>query len=132
MVLSEEQWFGEEASLAQMPIIYDAVAESDVVRVFRINGQEILQCFGEEDRKHVKTKMWLRLKFIFDRVKATHKIKELVLDEAPSTQLIPLTINHIEATNPNSSRRAQHQLRNMTLDRVGNKGEYVLFQDNAL
>ena len=108
MVLSEEQWFGEEASLAQMPIIYDAVAESDVVRVFRINGQEILQCFGEEDRKHVKTKMWLRLKFIFDRVKATHKIKELVLDEAPSTQLIPLTINHIEATNPNSSRRAQH------------------------
>ena len=76
--------------------------------------------------------MWLRLKFIFDRVKATHKTKEKVLDGAPCTQLLPLTINHIEETNPNSNQRGQHQLRNMTLDRVGNKGEFVLFQDNAL
>lgn len=37
MTISEKQWLGEEQYLEEMPVIYDAVAVSEVVRVLRIS-----------------------------------------------------------------------------------------------
>jgi len=80
MSLSVGQWVGEETSLEEMPIIYDAVAQSEVVRVLRISTANLVTV-SNQDRKFISKAMWPKLKFIRDRVKQLHGIREDLADQ---------------------------------------------------
>jgi hypothetical protein len=80
MCLSAGQWFGEEVVLAEMPVIYEIIAESDTVRVFRISCSDFMENLPSDELTKVEKLMWQKLKFIMDRVKQSNKTRNQILD----------------------------------------------------
>lgn len=67
MQLSASQWLGEEGPLEDMPMIYDAIANSETVTTFRIPVANFLE-LNLDDQQLISVKMWQKLKFINERV----------------------------------------------------------------
>ena len=86
-----------------MPIIYEATAVTDIVRVLRIDAKFVTEFFHKKDIEFLQEKMWQKLKFIMDRVTQTHNAKQKVQDSSTSTNSLALGVKHIESIVPNST-----------------------------
>ncbi len=61
-----------------MPIIYDAIVNSNSAKLWRINNTALTSLFGSENQNHIKSQMWVRLKFLRDRVHELHNKREQI------------------------------------------------------
>lgn len=51
--LNAQQWLGEEVPFADMPLIYDAIAHSDTVKVLKISTSALVTNIDELDVEHI-------------------------------------------------------------------------------
>jgi CRP-like cAMP-binding protein len=110
--IEAQQWLGEEVAFADMPLIYDAIAHSDNVKVLKITTSALVTQIDELDVQHIQTKMWQKLKFMFLRTKDLAKIKEKLCQAYPGTSCLPESVKHMDRIAPNCNdhiKKATHQ-----------------------
>jgi hypothetical protein len=94
MSVSKGQWVGEETSFEGMPLFYDAVVQSDLVRVLRISVNNLKLAY-KQDKEAITSRMWVRLKFMRDRTKAQHSTREKLMEHESITKDTAMQVEHI-------------------------------------
>ena len=89
--LQARTWIGEENALLNLPIIYDAIACSDKVRVYRILKEDLNTKLPADVLRKLELRLWPRLNYIRDRLFDIHETRNQIvkLDNISST--LPMT-----------------------------------------
>lgn len=105
MTLTPGQWIGEECAFEEMPLVYSAIAKSDLVRVLRVTIPNLQKFLSKVDQEHVKKYMWAKLKFMRERVMLHHETREELLQQCSGTKDLGEQMKHVNKIMPNSNFR---------------------------
>ncbi len=68
-------WIGEEAALLDLPVIYDVIASSPTVRVFRISVADFKQRIPADVQNLLEESLWQRMNYLRDRLLTIHETR---------------------------------------------------------
>lgn len=90
-----ETWVGEENAILNLPVIYDAIASSQTVRIFRILKSELLSKLPTEVLKNLENKLWPRLNYLRDRLLEIHETRSEIVKMDKISETLPETHKHM-------------------------------------
>ena len=125
-----ETWVGEENALLDMPVIYDAIASSQTVRIYRILKAELQTKLPAEVLKNLEKKLWPRLNYLRDRLLEIHETRSEIVKMDKISETLPETFKHMAEMYPNSTKNLQKKIRIKTLEQSGGNTALLLFSDN--
>jgi CRP-like cAMP-binding protein len=89
MTLQPGQFIGEECILANLPVLYSAKATHDGTRLMRIPAAQFKALLCPEDLAFVENKMWRKLKYQLDRLKALNLTQSLIFGAHKALENLP-------------------------------------------
>jgi len=80
-------WAGEENVLLDLPVIYDVIASSETVRVYRISKENFKKILPQDVLTKLEKMLWPRMNYMRDRLLDLHETRNEIikLDKISST-----------------------------------------------
>lgn len=123
-------WIGDEALLLNVPVIYDAIAASKDVRIFKVSKADLKAKLPSDVFVQMEKRLMPRLQSMRERLADLHDTRSEILRMDKKSNTLQETINHMEVMYPNSTKSLQRKFRLDTLGQSGGNSALLLFSDN--
>jgi hypothetical protein len=90
--------------LLDLPVIYDAIASSQTVRVYRIPKIDLKEKLPPEVQRKMEILLWPRMNYLRDRLLDIHETRNEIAKMDSDSASLPLTYKHMAAMYPNSTK----------------------------
>ena len=111
-------------------MIYDAIASSQTVRIYRILKTELRAKCPPDVLKQLEKLLWPRMNYLRDRLLDLHETRNEIVKMDRMSEFLPQTFKHIAKMYPNSTKVLQKKVRTQTLEKSGGNPALLLFSDN--
>ena len=125
-----QTWVGEENAILDLPVIYDAIASSDLVRVYRISKSDFKARLPMDVLTKMEKMLWPRMNYMRDRLLDLHETRNEIIKLDKISSTLPMTQKHMVDMYPNSTKSFQNKCRIHTLEKSGGNAALLLFSDN--
>ena len=95
---------GEEGALLDLPIIYDAIASSQTVRIYRISKSDLQVKLPADVLSKLEGLLWPRMNYLRDRLLDIHETRNEIANLDKMSSSLPLTHKHMATMYPNSTK----------------------------
>ena len=116
--------------LLDLPVIYDAIASSQIVRVYRIPKTDLKSKLPTDVLKKLEELLWPRMNYIRDRLLEIHETRHEIVKMDRMSETLPQTYKHMAEMYPNSTKTLQKKMRIQTLNNSGGNTALLLLSDN--
>jgi len=82
---------GEEAALLDLPVIYDVIAISPTVRVFKISKADLKSKVPTDVLSKLEDQLWPRLNYLRDRLLSLHMTRNEIVKLDKMQAAMPMT-----------------------------------------
>ena len=106
-----QTWVGEENAILDLPVIYDAIASSDLVRVYRISKSDFKARLPMDVLTKMEKMLWPRMNYMRDRLLDLHETRNEIIKLDRISSSLPMTQKHVEDMYPNSTKNFQNKCR---------------------
>jgi len=97
--------------LLELPVIYDAIASSQTVRVYKIPKIDLKEKLPPEVLKKMEVLLWPRMNYLRDRLVDIHETRNEIAKMDKVSATLPLTHRHMAEMYPNSTKSLQKKMR---------------------
>ena len=111
-------------------MIYDVIAASKNVRVYKIPKTEMRTKVPPDVLTKLENAIWPRLNYMRDRLLELHETRTEIVGLDKMSSALPLTYKHMQEMYPNSTKSLQNKFRITTLANSGGNTDLLLFSDN--
>ena len=116
--------------LLDLPVIYDVIASSETVRVYRISKQDFRSRLPADVLTKLEQMLWPRMNYMRDRLLDLHETRTEIIKLDRISSTLPMTQKHMGEMYPNSTKNFQNKCRITTLEKSGGNAALLLFSDN--
>ncbi|CDW90213.1 UNKNOWN [Stylonychia lemnae] len=125
-LVQQGQWLGEEFVLMKLPLLYTAIAVSDV-KVLKVLVSDFQHKFTPEVHQLMQVKTMEKLDWIRERLETCHKIRKEIQAMDPLTNTFEKTFDHVKNTYPVSNTQTIHNIRKAIMKQSSNNPNLVMF-----
>ena len=104
-------WVGEENVLLDLPVIYDVIASSDKVLVYRISKENFKARLPQDVFTKMEKMLWPRMNYMRDRLLDLHETRNEIIKLDKISSTLPMTQKHMTEMYPNSTKNFQNKCR---------------------
>ncbi|TNV73816.1 hypothetical protein FGO68_gene16334 [Halteria grandinella] len=128
-LMQSGQWLGEEIALMKVPLIYSAIATTDV-KLLKVSVEDFQAKFPSEIHSILENKCYEKLDWIRSRLEKCHLLRKEISAMNQISKTYEKTISHVRGIYPTSTLPAQLNIRKALMNESSNNPNLLLFTQN--